>query len=103
MYEPPRRYDIIIKVAGDGGRLPDPVTFAVAADQAASRRSANIISLHTADTIISVVTVTAPGRSVAVALARAVVADALKYQALSPRQSADNDRHRADDHWTSSA
>lgn len=87
MYEPPGRYDVIIRVARDGGQLPDPVTFAVAADQAASRRFASIISVHMADTIINVVTVTAPGRYAALAVARAVVSDALKLQAPSPIQS----------------
>ena len=82
--EPPSRYDIIIRVTRDGGQLPDPVAFAVAADQAASRRSAGIISVHMADTIINVVTVTAPSRYAALAVARAVVSDALKLQAPSP-------------------
>jgi hypothetical protein len=84
MHEPPGRYDLIIKVARDDGQLPDPVTFAVAADRAASRRFASIISVHMADTIINVVTVTAPGRYAALAVARAVVSDALKLQAPSP-------------------
>ena len=86
VHETPGRYDIIIRVARDGGQLPDPVTFAVAADQAASRRSASIISVHMADTIINVVTVTAPGRYAALAVARAVVSDALKLQAPSSIQ-----------------
>ncbi len=42
--------------------------------------------MHTADTIINVVTVTAPGRYAALAVARAVVSDALKLQAPSPIQ-----------------
>ena len=88
VHEPPSRYDVIIRVARDGGQLPDPVTFAVAADQAASRRSASIISVHTDDAIISVVTVTAPGRYAALAVARAVVSHALKPQAPSPAQLA---------------
>ena len=86
VHEPPGRYDVIIRVARDGGQLPDPVVFAVAADQAASRRSASIISVHTADAIISVVTVTAPSQYAALAVARAVVSDALKPQAPSPAQ-----------------
>jgi hypothetical protein len=88
VHEPPGRYDVIISVARDGGQLPDPVTFAVAADRAASRRSASIISVHMADAIINVVTVTAPGRPAALAVARAVVSDALKLQAPSPTQLA---------------
>jgi hypothetical protein len=86
VYEPPGRYDVIIRVARDGGQLPDPVAFAIAADQAASRRSASIISVHMADTIINVVTVSAPDRYAALAVARAVVSDALKLQAPSPTQ-----------------
>ena len=78
VHEPPGRYDVIINVARDGGQLPDPVTFAVAADQAASRRFASIISVHMSDTIINVVTVTAPSRYAAQAIARAVESDALK-------------------------
>jgi len=94
MYEPPSRYDVIITVAHDGGRLPDPVTFAVAADQAASRRSASIISVHMAEEIINVVTVTAPSRYAALVLARAVVSEALEHQARSCPESA-GDAHRA--------
>ncbi len=41
-------------------------------------RSASIISAHLADKIISIVTVTAPDRYSAAAVARAVVSDALK-------------------------
>jgi site-specific recombinase XerD len=61
----------------DRGQFPDPVTFAAAASQAAWRRSASIVTPHTADTIISVVTVDAPGRYAAVAIARAIVSGAL--------------------------
>jgi hypothetical protein len=86
MDEPPGRYDVIIRVSRDGGQLPDPVTFAVVADRAASRRSVSIMSVHTAEEIISVVTVTAPGRYAALAVARAVVSDALRQQAPSPIQ-----------------
>ena len=103
MHEPPGRYDVIIRVARDGGQLPDPVTFAVAADQAASRRSASIISVHMADTIISVVTVTAPGRYAALAVARAVVSDALKLQAPSPIQLGSDAPCRGAAHRTLSA
>ena len=75
---------------------PDPAAFAAAADQAAWSRSASIVSAHLADKIISVVTVTAPDRYAAVAVARAVVSDALKRQALSSSPSAhDHARHRA--------
>jgi hypothetical protein len=42
--------------------------------------------VHLADTIINVVTVTAPSRYAALAVARAVVSDALRLQAPSPVQ-----------------
>jgi len=80
MYEPPSRYNITITIARKGDWLPDPVSFAAAADRAAWRRSASIVSAYTADQIISVVTVHAPGRYAAAAVARAVVSDALKHQ-----------------------
>ena len=79
MDEPPSRYDVTITVARKDGRLPDPVTFEAAADRAAWRRSASIITAHTADQIITVITVQAPGRYAAVAVARAVVSDALEH------------------------
>ena len=84
MNEPLSRYNVTVTVACDGGSGPDPATFAAAADRAAWRRSASIISAHLADRIISVVTVTAPDRYAAVTVARAVVSDALNRQALSP-------------------
>ena len=89
MDEPLSRYDVTVTVAY-GGSHPDPAAFAAAADQAAWRRSASIISAHLADRIISVVTVTAPDRHAAVAVARAVVSDALNRQALSSSHSADD-------------
>lgn len=65
-------------VARDGGHLPDPAEFAVAAEQAASSKAASVMSVHTAEQIISVVTVQAADRSAAVAVALAVVSEALK-------------------------
>jgi hypothetical protein len=62
----------------DGGHLPDPAEFAVAAEQAASSKAASVMSAHTAEQIISVVTVQAADRSAAVAVALAVVSEALK-------------------------
>jgi hypothetical protein len=100
VHEPLGRYDVIIRVTREGGQLPDPVTFAIAADQAASRRSASIISVHMADTIINIVTVTAPGRYAALAVARAVVSDALKLQASSPAQLGSDARCREAAHRT---
>jgi hypothetical protein len=97
MNEPLSRYDVTVTVACDGGSRPDPATFAAAAGQAAWRRSASIVSAHLADRIISVVTVTAPDRYAAVAVARAVVSDALNRQALPPSYSADDRaQHRAE-------
>ena len=83
MYEPPSRYNITVTVSGDDGQLPNPISFAVAADEAAWRRSASIVSAHISDRIISIVTVYAPDRYAAEAVARAVVSDALKRQAAS--------------------
>ena len=57
------------------------------------RRSASITSAHLAGRIISVVTVTAPDRYAAVAVAHAVVSDALNRQALSSSHLADDHAH----------
>jgi hypothetical protein len=97
IYGPLSRYNVTVSVGCDGGYLPDPAAFAAAADQAAWGRSASISSAHLADKIISVVTVTASHRYAAVAVARAVVSDALKRQALSSSQPADDGaQHRAE-------
>lgn len=65
--------------------------------RAAWGRSASIISAHLADKIISVVTVTASHRYAAVAVARALLSDALKRQALpSSRPADDRAQHRAE-------
>jgi hypothetical protein len=95
MYQPPGRHDVIIRIARDGGQLPDPATFAVTADRAASRRSASAVTVHTADTIIIIVTVDAPSWFAARAVARAVVSEALESQASSPSQSDSDARRRA--------
>jgi hypothetical protein len=65
-------------VTYDGHSLPDPAAFAVAAGRAASGMNASLISAHTAEEIICVVAVTASDRPSAVAVALAVVADALE-------------------------
>jgi hypothetical protein len=78
MDELPRRHDITIRVAKEEGHHPDPAAFAVAASRAAAGRNASIVSAHTAEEIICVVSVPAAGRPDAVAIALAVVADALK-------------------------
>ena len=77
MNEPPRRHDITIRVAKHGRRHTDPATFAAAASQAAAGRDASILSAHTAEEIICVVSVPAATGPQAVAVALAVVADAL--------------------------
>jgi len=87
MNEPPSRYDVTVRVAKDKVHQPDPATFAVAASQAASSRHASVVSAHTAQEIICVVCVAAPGRPSAVAVALAVVADALKAEDLVPSTS----------------
>jgi hypothetical protein len=61
----PSRYDVTVTVTRDGGSLPSPAEFAAAAGQAASARNAGVISAHTAEKIISIVTAQAadrPGR-----------------------------------------
>jgi hypothetical protein len=84
MYEQPSRYNVTVTVSRDqDGQLPDPVAFAVAADEAAWRKSASIVSAHTDDRIISIVTVHAPDRHAAATVARAVVSDALRHLAPS--------------------
>ena len=77
MNEPPRRHDITIRVAKEAGRHTDPAAFAAAASQAAAGRHASILSAHTAEEIICVVSVPAATGPQAVAVALAVVADAL--------------------------
>ena len=77
MNEPPRRHDITIRVAKEAGRHADPAAFTAAASQAAANRNASILSAHTAEEIICVVTGAAVTVSQAVAVALAIVADAL--------------------------
>jgi hypothetical protein len=49
--------DVTVTVARDGGYFPAPAEFGVAAEQAASSQAASVVSAHTAEQIISVVTV----------------------------------------------
>jgi hypothetical protein len=77
MNEPPRRHDITIRVAKEAGRHADPAAFTAGASQAAAGRDASILSAHTAGEIICVVSVLAVTGVQAVAVALAVVADAL--------------------------
>ena len=78
MTELPRRYEVTVTVDRDGGHHPSSAEFAVAAERAASARAASIVSAHTASQIISIVTVLAADQPAAVAVALAVVCDALK-------------------------
>jgi len=78
MNKPPGRHDITIRVAKQAGRHPDPAAFAAAASQAAAGRDASILRAHTAEEIICVVSVAAVTGPQAVAVALAVVADALR-------------------------
>jgi hypothetical protein len=104
MNEPLSRFTVTVTVGCDGGSRPGPAAFAAAAGRAARRRPASIISAHLAGKIISVVTVRAPGRHAAVAVARAVVADALQGQAMSSSQPAgDRAHHRAQANRTACA
>ena len=77
MNEPPRRHDITIRVAKEAGRHTDPAAFAAAASQAAAGRDASILSAHTAEEIICVISVPAANGAQAVVGALAVVVDAL--------------------------
>jgi hypothetical protein len=78
MDKPPSSYDVTVRIAKDDDQLPDPATFAAAASKAAASRNASIVSAHTAEEVICVVCVAAPDRPAAVAVALAVVADALR-------------------------
>ena len=83
MTELPVSYDITVTVPVDGGCGPDPSGFAVAAGQAASSRNATVMTAHTWEKIISVVTVQAPDWSSAASVALAVVAEALRRPAVA--------------------
>jgi hypothetical protein len=86
MSESPSCYDVTITVDRDSDHLPNPAQFAVAAEQAASARSGSIMSAHTAEKIISIVTVQAVNRPAAVAIALAVVSEALRRPAALPNR-----------------
>jgi hypothetical protein len=83
MTELPRRYDVAITLDRDGGDHPNPAEFAVSARSAASARAASVVSAHTASQVVSIVTVLAADERAAVAVALAVVSDALKRPAAS--------------------
>jgi hypothetical protein len=46
MTEPPRRHDVTITIDRDGSHHSNPAELAVAAEQAASARTASIVSAH---------------------------------------------------------
>ena len=83
MNEPPRRHDITIRVATGLGRHHDPAAFAVAASRAAAARDASVLSAHTAEEIICVVSVPVATGPEAEAVALAVVAGALKAEEVA--------------------
>jgi thiamine monophosphate kinase len=87
MDKPPSRYDVTIRVAKEDGHQPDPAAFAVIASQAASSRNASDVSALTAQEITCLVSVAAPDRPSAVAVALAAVADALKAEGRVPSPS----------------
>ena len=87
MNEPPRRHDIIIRVSAKPGSHLDPAAFAITASQAAAAKGPSILSAHTAEEIICVVSVPAAIGPEAAALALAVVADALKAGQAVPSPS----------------
>jgi hypothetical protein len=70
MTELPCRYDVTVIVDRDGGDHPNPAKFAAAAEQAASTRAAS--------QIVTTITVLAADQPATVAIALAVVSDALK-------------------------
>jgi hypothetical protein len=84
MTELPSRYDVTVTIARDGGHLPGPAEFALAAGQAALSRNASVVTAHTAEQIISVVTVAMADRPAAVAVALTVVSEALRHPVVSP-------------------
>ncbi len=88
MDDPPsRRYHVTVTVAREGEHLPGPAAFAAAAEQAAAARHASdVMSAHSAEHIITVVTVETTDRASAVAVALAVVSQALGRPVVSSGQ-----------------
>jgi hypothetical protein len=77
MIEPPHCYNVTVTIDRDGRQPPNPAKFAAVAEWAGSARAASIVSAHTASQIVSVVTVLAADQPAAVAVALAVVSEAL--------------------------
>jgi hypothetical protein len=78
MNEPLRRHDITVRIATEARRQPDPAAFAVTASRAAAAQNASILTAHTAEEIICVVSIPAATGPEATAIALAVVAGALR-------------------------
>ena len=78
MDKPPSKYDVTVRVGKDDGHQPDPATFAIAASTAASRRNASVVSAHTRPRKSSASSAWPRQGPAAVAVALAVVADALR-------------------------
>lgn len=87
MNEPPGLHNMTIRVAKEAGHHCDPAAFAAAASRAAAGRNASILSAHTAEEIICVVSVPAATGPEAAAVTLAVVAGALKAGDLLPSPS----------------
>jgi hypothetical protein len=83
MTEPPHRYGVTITVIGTMATLRTRPSPPAAAEQAASARPASIVSAHAASQIVSIVTVLTADRLAAVAVALAVVSDALRRRLVS--------------------
>jgi hypothetical protein len=64
--------------------VPDPAEFIAAAKQAAPTRSTSIMRAHTAEKIISIITVHAVDQPAAVAVALALVSEAPRHPAELP-------------------
>jgi hypothetical protein len=78
MIDPLNHYNVVVAVARGSGRLPGPAEFTAAAEQAASSRAASVMTAHTAEKIISLVTVETADKSPAMVVALAVVSETLK-------------------------
>jgi hypothetical protein len=74
----PRCYDVTVTVSRDGSYLPNPAEFAMTVEQAASARDASVMSAHTHEKVISIVTVQAADQPAAVIVALAVVSEGLR-------------------------
>jgi hypothetical protein len=86
MTEPPSRFDVTVTMDHNGSTLQGLAEFAAAARHAAARRNASIAWAQTATRLISIVTVQSANPAAAVAVALAIVSEAL---ARSCRPAAD--------------